>query len=226
MRTIKNKLIRAILVDDHPVVLYGISKLLEQDDSIEVCGVASNAEDAVKIISRQKPDVAVIDINLEGQTSGLDLVKAIKQRFPEVVSLILSMYDQNIYAERAMRAGAMGYVSKNKAPGTIISAIHTVAQGEIYLEKGLSDRIMQQLIHGKRTDDIYGINKLSDRELEIFRLIGQGLETVQIAGILNLSKNTIESHRRNIKEKLNITSKNNLVVLAAQWNIAEDGPAL
>lgn len=222
MTTNEKRPIRIIIVDDHPVVLYGMSKLLEQEESIEVCGISSSAEDAIKVISKENPDVAVIDINLEGQSSGLDLVKAIKHRFPKVISVILSMYDQNIYAERAMRAGAMGYISKNKAPGTIITAIQTVARGEFYLEKDLSDRIIQQLINGKKYDDGYGVSKLSDRELEIFRLIGQGLETIQIAGILNLSKNTIESHRRNIKEKLNIANKNNLVVTAAQWALSND----
>ena len=219
---IGEKTIRVLLIDDHPVVRRGIAILLEEEDDIEVCGEAENAEEALRQIQRLEPDIALVDIHLKGSASGIDLIKAIWERYPKVKSLVLSMHEEPTYVERAMKAGAKGYLPKSEAPKKIIDAIRDVHRGELSLSKSVSDKIINKLFHGPAGSSETNVDILSNREFEVFQLIGNGHKTSEIADKLNLSKHTIESHRRNIKEKLRIKSSSDLIKTAAQWLITQN----
>lgn len=214
--------ISIIIVDDHPLVRQGMKKVIEKEKDLLVVHEAGEAGEAMKLITAAMPDLVIADISLENEISGLDLIKAIRERFKDIRTLVLSMHDENIYAERAIRAGARGYVTKKEAPATIIEAIRTVMKGELYLNKRISGRIIDKLIHNDATDNGSPSSVLSDRELEIFTMIGQGLSTGEIARKLNLSVNTIESHRKKIKDKLGLDKGAELVKNAVQWVIAHE----
>ncbi|MCP4132089.1 MAG: response regulator transcription factor [bacterium] len=221
MNTDENK-IRVIIADDHPIIRHGISKLIEEEKEIEVCGEAENVKEALEVISNIQPDIAIIDINFDDELNGIDLVKAINERFPDVLTLVLSIHKESTYAERAIRAGAKGYISKNEAPKKIVDAIKCVIEGELFISKDISDRIIGKILHKNLTkegDDEF-IDGLSNRELEIFELIGNGLESREIAYQLNISQHTIETHRRNIKKKLGLKTNSDLIKTAAQWAIS------
>lgn len=210
--------VRIVIVDDHPIVRQGLKKVIEKESDMLVCGEAGTANEAVSVIVRKKPDIVVADISLGGEASGLDLVRAIAERFPGVKSLVLSMHDESVYAERAVRAGARGYITKNDGPSNIVYALRSVLKGEIYLSGEMSARLISKLFHGDRSQRPRGIvETLSNRELEIFRLIGNGFSTGEIARRLNLSTHTIETHRKNIKDKLGISSGSELNKQAIQW---------
>ena len=212
--------IKVMIIDDHPIVRNGIIRLLEDEEDIIVSGESDNANSAITVIEKSEPDVALVDIFLDGQSDGIDLIKAIKERFPKVVCLVLSMHNESVYAERAMKAGAKGYLPKNEAPQNIIDAIKTVKSGKLYLSKSISDKILTNFFYGAGfDDDELHLNKLTDREFEIFQLFGNGLDTIEISKKLNVSKHTIETHRRNIKEKLEIRNNSDLIKTAAQWNL-------
>ncbi len=211
--------IRVMLVDDHPIVRQGLKDVLKNTDDIIVCSECGNANEAITLINKDKPDLVIVDIFLEGNVNGLDLVKSIRDRFPDVYTLVLSMHDESIYAERAIKAGARGYIMKDIAPRNIADAIRTVKRGELYLREDLSKTILAKMIN--RTSDTKSIptGRLSDRELEIFQYIGNGYSIKEIAAKLNLSIFTVESHRRSIKEKLNVKSSAALAKNAIQWII-------
>lgn len=209
--------IKVVIVDDHPVVRKGIESFIEDEDDISIVGEAANTVDAVGVIETVRPDVAVVDISLDDSSSGLDLLKILRERFPEIRVLVLSMYDEMIYAERALNLGAKGYLQKNKGPKMIVDAIKEIMAGGTFfthtfnaLVPGLSDRPLDDR-------EVFIISELTNRELEVFQLFGEGFETNDIAKKLNLSKHTIDSHRKNIKEKLKLTKNNELVMIAAQW---------
>lgn len=209
--------IKVVIVDDHPVVRKGIESFIEDEDDISIVGEAANTVDAVGVIETVRPDVAVVDISLDDSSSGLDLLKILRERFPEIRVLVLSMYDEMIYAERALNLGAKGYLQKNKGPKMIVDAIKEIMAGGTFFTHtfnasvpGLSDRPLDDR-------EVFIISELTNRELEVFQLFGEGFETNDIAKKLNLSKHTIDSHRKNIKEKLKLTKNNELVMIAAQW---------
>ena len=209
--------IKIIIVEDHPIVRKGLKMIIEKEKDIKICAETSNANDAIRIINDVKPDIAIVDISLEGNVNGIELTKSIKDRYPSVVVLVLSMYDESLYAERAIRAGASGYVMKKEADENIVSALRTVMEGELYLGEKMSRDIVHKLLHGKPSDEKEPENILTDRELEIFMLIGNGVSAKEIASRLNLSLNTVETHRRHIKEKMNFRDLNELVKFAVQW---------
>lgn len=207
-----------MLVDDHPIVRQGMAVLINQEVDIKVSTEASNAAEALAIIQESRPDAVIIDVSLQG-TSGLDLTKSIRETWPELPILVLSMHDEALYAERALRAGARGYVMKQEAADTVIHAIRTVLNGDIYLSRSLSAKVLRDLVDGVHPsdNDLYGIERLSDRELEVFELIGRGYATRRIAETLNLSVKTIETHRAHIKQKLKLKNATELVHRAYHW---------
>ena len=209
---------RVMLVDDHPIVRQGMAVLINQEPDLSVCSEASSATEALDKLNDLVPDAVIIDVSLQG-ASGLDLTKSIKDRMPQLPILILSMHDEALYAERALRAGARGYVMKQEAAETVIHAIRTVISGNIYLSNALSAKVLRDMVDGVKPSDsdLYGIDRLSDRELEVFELIGRGYTTRRIAEALSLSVKTIETHRAHIKQKLKLQNATELVHRAYHW---------
>ncbi|HSV96486.1 MAG TPA: response regulator transcription factor [Spirochaetota bacterium] len=210
--------IKIVIVDDHPIVRQGIKKVIEKESDMIVCGEAGGTNEAISVIAREKPDIVVADISLYGGSSGLDLVRAIQARFSDVKSLVLSMHEESLYAERAIRAGARGYITKNEGPANIVYALRSVLKGDIYLSGAISTRLISKLFHGNQPKSQHSIiETLTNRELEIFQQIGNGFTTGEIARQLNLSPHTIEAHRKNIKDKLGLTSGSELNKQAIHW---------
>ncbi|MFT7130276.1 MAG: DNA-binding NarL/FixJ family response regulator [Gammaproteobacteria bacterium] len=213
-----DKMSRIFIVDDHPLIRRGLRQLLETEILLEVCGEAENIADSLAGIKDCEPDLVIVDISLP-DGSGLDLIKRIHAVKPTLPILVSSMHDERLLAERALRAGAMGYVSKHEAPEHLVEALLRILEGKVYVSKEMTERMLQQ--NYARSSDVSGqssIETLSNRELEVFEQIGQGFSTVQIAKHLNLSAKTIETHRAHIKEKLNLTSSIELTRQALQWS--------
>ncbi len=203
------------LVDDHPIVRQGLIKLIEQEEELEVCGEAGSVCEALEGIKASEPDVVLVDISLEN-SNGLELIKAIDDLGLKIPMLVLSMHDESLYAEHALRSGASGYVMKQAASSTLISAIEKVLDGEIYVSKTMSSQMLKMAF--KSGDDTRsGTESLSLRELEVFELIGRGHSTREIADQLHLSVKTIETYRAHIKEKLQLRSGTELMKHAIHW---------
>ena len=213
---------KIVLVDDHPVVRKGLKSILEEDAGFTVCGEAEDSDRAIRIISDTEPDLVIVDVELKGGTDGIELVSAIKSRFPKTVILVMSMDDGTLYAEKSIKAGAKGYIAKGEAAENILSAIETVINNQLYLSASISNKIATKHIYGTTGDDDLKIQSLSSRELEIFQLIGQGYRRNEIAKKLNLNINTIESHRSKIREKTGIATSAELAKAAVQWVIKEN----
>ncbi len=213
---------RIFIVDDHPIVRNGLSLLIAQEDDLEVCGEAGDSVDAIEKISKLKPDVALVDISLDG-SNGIDLTRALKLRVPKTAVLMLSMHDESLYAERSMRAGARGYLMKQESPETVIEAIRQVLAGELYLSDPVKSLLLKEMLDGTSSDTRLsgGVQSLSDRELEIFHLLGTGLSTRDVAASLGLSVKTVETHREHIKRKLGVKTATELLHRAIRW--AENG---
>ncbi|MHC4571127.1 MAG: response regulator transcription factor [Planctomycetota bacterium] len=207
---------KIVIVDDHPIVRQGLSELINHEDDLMVCGQAEDAPEAIGIIKALKPDMAIVDISLK-KTSGMELIKDIKANYPNVAVLALSMHDENLYAERALRAGARGYIMKAEATENVVTAIRKIMGGEIYVSDRMAARMVRKLVGGKPDVTTSAIDRLSDRELEVFRLIGQGHGTRQIAEKLYLSVKTIETYRAHIKEKLSLADAAELLQYAIRW---------
>jgi len=214
--TIKKDATRVLIVDDHPLLRKGVSQLIDQERDLVVVAEAEDAHKAITAIETSKPDVALIDISLNG-SSGIELLKNIKARFPKLKMLCLSMHDESVYAHRALRAGASGYIMKQEGTERVLTALRKVLQGEVYLSDRLGNRMLHTLVNGRSSLTSSPVEELSDRELEVFNLIGQGHGTRPIAEKLHLSVKTIESHRAHIKEKLNLQNATELVHHAIQW---------
>lgn len=208
--------VKVLIVDDHPIVRQGLAQLLNGESDFIVCGEAENARKAMAAIASLQPDLAIVDITLQG-TNGIELIKNIVAQWPELPILVLSMHDESLYAERALRAGAKGYVMKQEATEKLTGALRRILNGQIYVSERLADKMMRKAIDGKSMADSSPVAILSDRELEVLQLIGQGHGTRQIAEDLSLSVKTIESHRAHIKEKLNFKTAPEMVRFAVQW---------
>jgi DNA-binding NarL/FixJ family response regulator len=206
---------RILVVDDHPIVRQGLVQMIEHEPDMEVCGQAEDAHTALQAVDKLKPDMAIVDISLKG-ASGIELMKSIKLSHPNFRVLALSMHDESLYAERALKAGARGYIMKHEAPERVIAAIRRILAGEIYVSENMTARMVHKLVDGAE-DGSTGIESLTDRELEVFRLIGLGHGTRQIAEELFLSVKTIESYRAHIKEKLALDNATELIQHAIQW---------
>jgi len=208
---------RILLVDDHPIVREGLRQRINVQPDLVVCGEASDAHAALDAIEAHKPDVAIIDIAMNGK-SGLELVKDIKARYPHQLMLVLSMHDERLYAERTLRAGAKAYVMKQDDPEVLLRAIREVLAGKVHLSESIKDVIVSRLGGAAKEDAIAtAVDQLSDRELEIFQLMGDGYGTHEIADRLHLSIKTVASHRENIKQKLRSKDGNELMRFAIHW---------
>jgi DNA-binding NarL/FixJ family response regulator len=216
----KRDAMRVLIVDDHPLLRKGVGQLIDQEKDLMVVAEAEDANKAITAIEDAKPDIALIDISLSG-TSGIELLKNIKVRFPKLKMLVLSMHDESVYAHRALRAGASGYIMKQEGTEKVLLALRKVLHGEVYLSDQLGNRMLHTLVNGRSPTTGSPIEELSDRELEVFSLIGQGLGTRAISQKLHLSIKTIESHRAHIKEKLNLQNASELVHHAIQWAQSE-----
>ncbi len=212
---------RIMIVDDHPVVREGLLRLLNEEPGLEICCTADNANETIDQLERDKPDLIIVDISLKG-IDGIELTKSILSREPGILVLVLSMHDEKIYAERALKAGARGYVMKQEGTDKLIEAVEKIKQGGIYLSERMNTILLEKVVSGNQTVIADPINRLTDRELNVFELIGRGLKNKQIADKLYLSVKTVESHRENIKSKLNIDSSMELIKLASMW-ISENG---
>ena len=206
---------RIILVDDHPILREGLAQLIGNERDLAVVGQFEEANKAFEAIGTLKPDVAIVDISLKN-SSGIELLKNIKVHYPKLLVLVLSMHDESLYGERVLRAGASGYIMKQEATEKVLVALRKVLAGEIYLSEKMSAKLMHQLVGGRTATGGSLMEGLSDRELEVFSLIGEGKGTREIADQLHLSVKTIESHRAHIKEKLNLKNATELVHRAIQ----------
>jgi len=211
---------KVFLVDDHPIIRQGLTMLINRESDLAVCGEAEDALSAMQSMTDLSPDIAIIDISLNGP-DGLDLLKDIRGRLPYLPVLILSMHDESIYAERALRAGAQGYIMKQEATEKVLVAVRRILNDEIYVSERIANRMLQRYIGTPDTSRPTSIGDLTDRELEVFRLIGDGHSTRHIADELHISVKTVESYQAHIKEKLSLRSARELVQHAIQWSIAE-----
>jgi DNA-binding NarL/FixJ family response regulator len=209
---------RVLLVDDHPIVRQGLALLIDRETDLCVCGEAEGAHSAFHSIVTLRPDMVILDISLNGP-DGLDVLKEIRTKTTSLPVLILSMHDESIYAERAMRAGANGYIMKQEATEKVLVAIRRILQGDVYLSDRLTNTMLQQYVRGASPAKGSPLVNLTDRELEVFRLIGEGHGTRQIAEELHLSVKTIESYQAHIKEKLALRNARELVQHAIEWTV-------
>lgn len=203
------------MVDDHPIVREGMALFLNAQPDLHLCCEAANAEEALAAVAAYGPALAIIDISLQ-RDSGLELIKTLRHRYPQLAMLTMSLHDESIFAERALRAGANGYLMKQEATDNILQAVRQVLAGEIYLSAAMHSRLSQQLAAHRKADPSL-VSTLSEREFEILHLIGSGLGTRQIADKLNRSVKTIEAHRASLKDKLQLANGAELVRFAMRW---------
>src|SRR5205814_1014270 len=207
---------RIVVVDDHPLFRKGLEQLLHSDGAFAVCGEAGDAAEAMDAIRQIAPDLAIVDLSLPG-ANGIELIKNIRAEFPKLPILVLSMHDESLYAVRALRAGAAGYVMKHEAMANVVRAIHEVLSGRPYLSPAMAAQVITKFTHGTAEGEADATERLSDRELEILELIGKGKDMRQIAKLLHLSPKTVETHRAHIKEKLQLKNAREDARFAVQW---------
>ena len=212
---------KVFLIDDHPIVRQGLALFIDREPDLMVCGEADGATSALQAIREAAPDFVVLDISLDGP-DGLELLKTLRVRYPNLPVLVLSMHDEAVYAERALRAGANGYIMKQEATDRVLTAIRHILSGDVYLSDRLTKRMLQQFVNGS-VSPRDPLAKLSDRELEVYRLIGAGHSTRQIADELHVSTKTIESYQAHIKEKLALRNARELVQHAVEWSVNAKG---
>jgi DNA-binding NarL/FixJ family response regulator len=207
---------KVFLVDDHPLVREWLTQLIQRESDLMVCGEAEDTHDALEKIEQCHPDIVIADISLKN-THGLELVKDLQARQPALPVLVLSMHDESLYAERVLRAGAKGYITKQEATKRILYAIRQVLDGQVYVSETMATRMVHKLVQGRSEAHASPIERLTDRELEVFQLIGRGQGTRRIAEELHLGIKTVESYRARIKEKLKLTDGTQLLQQAIQW---------
>ena len=212
---------RIYLVDDHPLMRKGIAMTLEMETDFVVCGQAESAEQAISDIPVAKPDFVVVDISLPGM-NGIELIKHLKAIDPSLLMLVVSRHDEDMYAERAIKAGARGYLMKMEAGDVIVNAIRRILKGQIYLSEELNNKLLMGIVMGGQIGRSSPLEVLSDRELEVFELIGNGSTTRDIAERMHISIKTVESYRTRIKTKFDITNGNELIKQAVQWVSSEN----
>ena len=210
------KKVKVLLVDDHPLVREGLVNLIAQQPDLEVCGDAGNEPQALALVGTARPDVAVVDITLENG-SGLELIKSIKAGHPGVAVLVLSMHDESLYAERALHAGARGYIMKRETAKKVVTAIRQVLEGKLCVSETIAAAMAEKFVGGRPSASESPFALLSDRELEVFQLLGQGRETRQIADDLRISLKTVQAYCDRIKGKLNLASATELRREAVRW---------
>jgi DNA-binding NarL/FixJ family response regulator len=207
---------RVVIVEDHPMFRERLAHLINKEEEMRVCGEADNAREGFNLIQRTKPNLAIVDISLKG-SGGLDLLKDLRAHQIDLPVLVLSMHDESLYAERALRAGAKGYITKHEASAKVMTAIRQVLRGEIYLEARVMTRILDKVVGGGKTAALRPIDRLTDRELAVFELIGQGRTTREIGGRLHVGLTTVDTYRARIKEKLQLENSAQLHTEASRW---------
>jgi len=211
---------RIFIVDDHPMTRAGLAHLINHQPDTLVCGEAENAAEALDRMAVSQPDLMLIDITLPGK-SGLELIKDVKAMRPDLAILVISMHDESLYADRVLRAGARGYITKHEGGDKLIGAIRHVLSGKIYVSESMSAHILEIFSGGQPTTDRSSIQNLSDREFEVFQALGEGLSSHEIAKKLHLSAKTVDAHRANIKTKLKINTTAELISFAARWTTTQ-----
>lgn len=211
---------KVFIVDDHPIVREGLAQMIRREPDLAVCGAAEDAQGALQMIDALKPDILIVDISLHGP-DGLDLLKTVRAKDPMLPVLILSMHDESIYAERALRAGANGYIMKQEATENVLVALRRILNREVYVSPRIANQMLQRFVSaGPAHIRHSSIDELSDRELEVLRLMGEGHGTRQIADALHLSVKTVETYQAHLKEKLALRNSRELVQYAVQWMIS------
>jgi DNA-binding NarL/FixJ family response regulator len=205
---------RILIVDDHPIMRYGLARLVDAEPDLQVAWEAGTAREALVHLEKERPDLVLVDMTLPDR-SGLELIKDIRAAFEGIQCLAISMHDEELYAERVLRAGGRGYVMKEEAPGKLIQAIRRVMAGGVFLSEKMETRIVELFANGEKGGS--PVDRLSDRELEVFRLLGEGFGTREVAGKLGISIRTIDAHRAHIKEKLGLRDATELVHQAVRW---------
>jgi len=213
---------KILIVDDHPVFRHGIATLIDDEEQLEVCGQASDSKSALDAMRRLDPDGALLDISLPG-SNGIELLKMMKAEKPDIKVLVVSMHDESLYALRSLRAGALGYVMKAEALSRVVVGLKKVLADELFISPRFSERLIFKAIRSDNDGTDSPVDHLSDRELEVLELLGKGYGTRQIAGELNLSVKTIETHRAHIKEKLDFADSDAMVRFAVEWVAREEG---
>jgi DNA-binding NarL/FixJ family response regulator len=207
---------KVLVIDDHPIVRERLAELINQESDLVVCGEAEDSHQARKAVADLQPDIAIVDITLK-DTYGIELIKEFKDRYPKLPMLVLSMHDEALYGERALRAGARGYLTKQEATKKVVDAIRKVLAGEIYTSEKMAATILQKVAGGKAPGGGSPTDVLTDRELEVFQLLGQGKTVKEIAESLFVSAKTVEAHREHIKQKMNFKSSAELLRYAIQF---------
>jgi DNA-binding NarL/FixJ family response regulator len=211
---------KVLVVDDHPIVRERLAELINQEPDLNVCGEAEDAREALRAVDTLQPDVAIVDITLK-DTYGIELIKQLKERHPKLPVLVLSMHDESLYGERALRAGAKGYLTKQEATKKVVTAIRSILGGGIYVSDKMAATILQKVAGGASAEGGSPVDVLSARELEVFQLLGQGLAVRQIAESLFISVKTVEAHREHIKQKMKFKGSSELLRYAIEFTLNE-----
>ena len=218
-RNTRKKRARILIVDDHPAVREALAMRIGRQSDLEVCGEAADLSEALRLVADTRPDVAVVDISLK-TGCGIDLIKRIKDRNDTVRLLVWSTHSESLYAERALRAGALGYINKDQATDKIVEGIRRVLEGKVYLSDAMAEKMLRRTVGGERKEITRSpLDALANRELEVFRLIGQGVKTAEIAERMHLSVKTVETYRERIRKKLDLRDGTELVHYATQWTL-------
>ena len=212
---------RVLIVDDHPLMRRGLTELLREEPGVEVCGEAEDPSSAWQAIEKVRPEVMLLDLSLR-EGDGLELIKSVRALHPELRILVISMHDEKLYAERALRAGAVGYVQKQEPPETVLQALREVLAGRVYVSQVVSERLVRSFIPGEPRPKRTSLEGLSDRELEVLNLMGEGLTTQQVAERLHLSVKTVHSHRERLKLKLRLENATELVRYAVEIRLRKE----
>ncbi|MEE9153606.1 MAG: response regulator transcription factor [candidate division NC10 bacterium] len=207
---------RILIVDDHPIVREGLTTIINEQTDLVVCGEAEDAQTALEAVGTLRPDLMIVDISLKG-INGIELVKLIQRRYEKMPILVLSMHDESLYVERVLRAGARGYIMKQEGTEKVVTAIHKILGGDIYVSEAMRKKLLRTFQESQPETSGPSVERLSDRELEVFRLIGQGYGTRQIADTLHVSVKTVNTYRQHIKEKLKFETGSELLRHAIQW---------
>lgn len=212
-----DEMVSVFIVDDHPIFIEGIQRVIEMKSDFQVCGFGTSIQEAMNAIRKIKPTIIISDISLDKE-SGIDLIKEVKKMYPSIKILMMSMHDEVYYIERSLKAGANGYILKSNTSGFLIEAIRTILSGKRYFNSELETKLLKQVLEeGIEQNEFYNIERLSNREQEIFNHIGRGKSTIDIANILQISERTVNSHKENIKKKLNKYSMNEVLETAIKW---------
>ena len=207
---------RILIVDDHPIVREGLTTIINEQTDLVVCGEAEDAQTALEAVGTLRPDLMIVDVSLKG-INGIELVKLIQRRYEKIPILILSMHDESLYVERVLRAGAKGYIMKQEGTEKVVTAVRNILGGDIYVSEAMRKKLLRTFQESQPETSGPSIDRLSDRELEVFRLIGQGYGTRQIADTLHVSVKTVNTYRQHIKEKLKFETGSELLRHAIQW---------